>query len=394
MDLINKLRIPAILFLVTFYFLSSPVSAAWDAGGRFNAENIDSILRRPNGTTARLILEARFKGRNNLNESVWAVKKIPISKSLVGTILKRTVKLGLSLPVQVAMMAAGWAYDELTGEMTKTTSETNPDQQPPTTTGNCYLDGTHTGSYGLMTYDECQAKPVVAGKTKSWFSYADGQFYDAAPSSPNPTSPNTVSTETADNFDYADILDTLSDSVVIQAFQNPSTQLPDSNIDINYNTFSDPTNNTDPFDAAARYLDQYYDASVDGDPLTDPDAIPDPIDNPGEEPTTIDDEAPVADAEPFDLCAEHPEILACQTLGESDDPIDIATEEIPFSYTPVSLSGSGYCPSPNVFVLSSGQSYSISNQPICDFASGINGVVIIICSMIGMYIVTGGIRNG
>jgi len=74
----------------------------------------------------------------------------------------------------------------------------------------------------------------------------------------------------------------------------------------------------------------------------------------------------------------------------TSDPV--TTEEIPFTFAPVSLSSGTGCPAPQTYSMSFG-SMTFNNQPICDFASGINSIVLAVCSMIGVYILIGGIRN-
>lgn len=121
---------------------------------------------------------------------------------------------------------------------------------------------------------------------------------------------------------------------------------------------------------------------------------PTPVD-PSVEPDTPLDENIQPD-ETADLCETNPNILACKELGVIDEGPPVDTTEIPFNFTPVSLSSNAVCPTPMEFHLNSGAGYdmTLSNQPICDFATGIHNLILAICGLIGVGIVAGGIKNG
>lgn len=75
-----------------------------------------------------------------------------------------------------------------------------------------------------------------------------------------------------------------------------------------------------------------------------------------------------------DLCKEHPEISACQELGEDQDTPELPHQERTFSMAP-EMSAAGSCPSPQALSILGG-SYELSWQPLCDLASGVRPVVL------------------
>lgn len=100
--------------------------------------------------------------------------------------------------------------------------------------------------------------------------------------------------------------------------------------------------------------------------------------------------AETADSDP---CLENPDSLGCSDLGEEILPEDILTLDVPFSFTPVSLTSSGTCPAPKILALSFGN-IELDTSMICTFATLLNPVIIALCTFIGLYILNGGIKNG
>jgi len=100
-------------------------------------------------------------------------------------------------------------------------------------------------------------------------------------------------------------------------------------------------------------------------PITSPQAVP-----------PADAASAPSSTQPPDICQLHPNIVACQTLGDLD-PVSIPNQNVPLSITPDSgwSTGLGACPAPQTFTVL-GYSYSLSWSAYCTFASGIRPVII------------------
>jgi hypothetical protein len=85
--------------------------------------------------------------------------------------------------------------------------------------------------------------------------------------------------------------------------------------------------------------------------------------------------APSEKEPPFDLCKEHPDIVACQKLGDlAADPLK--NTNVPLAITADSgFPSGGACPAPKQHTLM-GRTFSFSVQPICDFAIMIKPLLI------------------
>lgn len=95
----------------------------------------------------------------------------------------------------------------------------------------------------------------------------------------------------------------------------------------------------------------------------------------------------------FDLCKEHPDILACQTMGDAQ-PDDLPHKEVPITFTPAGGFGpsDAACPaSRQISVL--GQTVEWSYEPICSFLHGVRPIVIGLGFLIGAYLFMGAIRG-
>lgn len=81
--------------------------------------------------------------------------------------------------------------------------------------------------------------------------------------------------------------------------------------------------------------------------------------------------------EQFDLCAEHPDIIACQIFKPDElEAKPLANKDVPLSLNPDGgFPSGGSCPQPKTVQLM-GQTYAFSMQPLCDFAVGIKPLLI------------------
>lgn len=75
-------------------------------------------------------------------------------------------------------------------------------------------------------------------------------------------------------------------------------------------------------------------------------------------------------------CDKYPNSIGCAQFGTAPTPEIIPTTNVTLNLSPTSL-GAGTCPAPTVMHLSRGD-YTMSNQPLCDFATGTAPVLIAI----------------
>lgn len=89
-------------------------------------------------------------------------------------------------------------------------------------------------------------------------------------------------------------------------------------------------------------------------------------------------------------CVKFPDSLGCQNVKNDSQftpEENLEQGEVNLSYTPVSMSGGGAsCPAPES-ISTFGRTYSLSYQPVCDFALGIKPVVLVMAAVAAAYIV-------
>lgn len=121
-------------------------------------------------------------------------------------------------------------------------------------------------------------------------------------------------------------------------------------------------------------------------PKLDPSAIPDgKTDNPDKK------TQPASQPAPIDLCKEHPDILACDTVPdepESKEPkFEIPTETHDLLFAPATIfPDSGACPAPISFDLSipfaGSQNFAFDTAYICDVATKLRGLIIAVAWLV------------
>jgi len=101
-------------------------------------------------------------------------------------------------------------------------------------------------------------------------------------------------------------------------------------------------------------------------------------------------------AEPTPLCEQFPNILACATQDEAAPAVVALGEDVRDVglLTPETISGgAGSCPAP-IEVSAVGQTLSFSYQPVCDLATGIRPVVLILGWLAAGMLLFGGVKGG
>lgn len=133
-------------------------------------------------------------------------------------------------------------------------------------------------------------------------------------------------------------------------------------------------------------------------PTIDPDDIPKDDDTTGDNTTTDDKEQEPKEASaPFDLCKEHPEILACQQMGQPEagmfDEISIphVTDDTTWKEDAF-LPSDGVCPAPKVFHVW-GKAFSVSYEPLCELMRKVRFIVLIAFILMSAYVCFGSLRR-
>ncbi len=100
---------------------------------------------------------------------------------------------------------------------------------------------------------------------------------------------------------------------------------------------------------------------------------------------------------PKSQCEKTPNALGCLDVGDNlPKPPDIPEYEVPFEVTPFALTTNAQCPVPVSFTLSEflgGNTYGITYQPICDFATMLKPLIIAIGFLISFFIISGTVRS-
>ena len=127
-------------------------------------------------------------------------------------------------------------------------------------------------------------------------------------------------------------------------------------------------------------------------PKLDPNAVPDnKTDNPDKK------TQPASQPAPIDLCKEHPDILACDTVPDkpetTDTDFDIPKEEVSLKFTPDNVFPTdGVCPVLVQFQ-AFGSTFGFSLQPACDLASMLRPMIIAFAWLVAAFFCARTIRE-
>jgi hypothetical protein len=93
------------------------------------------------------------------------------------------------------------------------------------------------------------------------------------------------------------------------------------------------------------------------------------------------------------LCEQFPDVVACWTSGTVPEAETVAEETIDVTMTPTTMpGGTGYCPADIPIVLG-GQSFAISWGTVCQFATGVNPIVIAVAWISAGFLLFGSVRG-
>jgi hypothetical protein len=86
--------------------------------------------------------------------------------------------------------------------------------------------------------------------------------------------------------------------------------------------------------------------------------------------------------------------IGCSEYGTPTDNVPLGTSDnSPTTITPVSFGSSGACPAPVVISVMSGHSMTIDYTPICNFASGVRPVILLLAWMAAGFIFIEGVKS-
>lgn len=346
---------------------------------------------------------ANFYGRNAANSGVYGFRNVAIPKAGVLDVIKRRAGSAFMSPwLLAALFAADWFFDN--GDIFP-----NGAVNPPASHAGCTViqsgsgmtdghadrggfEGVCSASGGAiyqMTGIAICATPDA--QVDAWgtpliqyqigFSLTkddSGAYYPSLASCgdvnfiPVWDDPAPVPVSDTDLYNFAQ--NDFTPTQWRDIWKNPSTQRHDD---------------VQPLTDAGTDMTNDYNADNDGDSNTNPTVDPDAGDTGSD---SVDDVPPEEDPEL--LCDKFPDIIACQELDEVvPDPIPtVPEEEIASSFASENLSSNSSCPSPGSASIQ-GQSIAFSYQPLCDLATSIAPLFIALCSVIGLYILAGGIRD-
>ena len=165
---------------------------------------------------------------------------------------------------------------------------------------------------------------------------------------------------------------------------------------------------TDPADGKAKQSKWTFgkDGSVKEEITDRPDLTPDSPQAPKLDPNQVPDKKtdnpdkktnPASQPAPIDLCKEHPDILACDTVPDkpetTDTDFDIPKEEVSLKFTPDNVFPTdGVCPVPVQFQ-AFGSTFGFSLQPACDLASMLRPMIIAFAWLVAAFFCARTIRE-
>lgn len=165
---------------------------------------------------------------------------------------------------------------------------------------------------------------------------------------------------------------------------------------------------TDPADGKAKQSKWTFnsDGSVKEEITNRPDLTPDSPQAPKLDPNQVPDKKtdtpdkktqPASQPAPIDLCKEHPDILACDTIPDkpetTDTDFDIPKEEVSLKFTPDNVFPTdGVCPVPVQFQ-AFGSTFGFSLQPACDLASMLRPMIIAFAWLVAAFFCARTIRE-
>ena len=165
---------------------------------------------------------------------------------------------------------------------------------------------------------------------------------------------------------------------------------------------------TDPADGKAKQSKWTFgkDGSVKEEITDRPDLTPDSPQAPKLDPNQVPDKKtdnpdkktnPASQPAPIDLCKEHPDILACDTVPDkpetTDTDFDIPKEEVSLKFTPDNVFPTdGVCPVPVQFQ-AFGSTFGFSMQPACDLAGMLRPMIIAFAWLVAAFFCARTIRE-
>jgi len=393
------------LIVLTFTLLFSSSSfAVWDLASRFSARNIAAMRKAELGSMLAGVAQVGYEATTSTGAKVYASRTINISKAAAGGLAKRLAFSPWGLGLSAALLAADYVLND-DGTVSKEIDY--PAQDASSSLGGCSRgDGTHVTSSQCLAqtqgYDNRFGASYVhtmewnAGinfytirRTTDAVGYHRGSWNPGTYIGESPQgSPAYTDTVTpTDSEIYDEIEPSLTDSTLKDLFTDVATGLPSSSVSGTSPAPDTSTSDTDPFSQEADNITNNYNTDLSSNPTTNPTEINN---------NSYSNESNVYTQpveEQKSVCEKNPEILGCSKYGNELAATEIPNVELDFDFTPVIFASSASCPVPQVSTYSKG-SFSVPTSYLCQFATGISPVVIAVSTVLGIMILTGGIRNG
>lgn len=357
----------------------------------YHPVSVSQTLKNVGGYT----MTTNMSGKTAANASTYSMRNVAVTNSSVVNQLKYLTKFPFT-PIAVALVVAGYIYDELNDEYTMPTTfdeytglgscSTGPAAGNNKTVSECLdsfnqycinnpsiwycpLSTHHTVIDGRLTKVELKgsdASPKVHWIPNDYIQYANDIYSN---------DPNAVTN--VDDDEYIEIFDNFTPYQQNDIWNDPLT-----------NRFSEPS----PMDDVAQDLTNDHNNANDGNELTEPSVD---IEN-GDTGLMSEADTPTKQSEVSNSenqCDLFPNSLSCQEFGDELTPDDIITQTPDFDYSPVNISSDNSCPVPSNITLSSGHNIEFSYQPICEFGGLLSYLIIAISTFTGAFILVGGVKD-
>lgn len=366
-------------FLFGFLFsISIALYSSTSTAVEFAAQAVMSAVP----TSAGAQVSVQYAGKTAANQAVYAVRSVPVSKAIIGNVVKARAFNPWGIAVVAAVTAAGYYINESTGLIESTGSMA----ANYSGVGECYSWTNAVAPIFNVSADACLAHidPHVTYSTVEYGAW-NGVYYKIINPADGPAFPNGWFQPN----DPASIVNTSLPPNSGGAVEATPEELYDVAVGMSQPSWEDlfqdtlsgkPNPAMPPLYAPIPDINADYDAANDGDPATIP-----TVDLPNGDTGTddISDEKP----ENKDPCVKNPDLLSCLEVDDVPDPTEIQTQAAVITYTSHFLSSNASCPSP--VALPYGE---MSYQPACDFATGLKPMILIVFSVISLMIV-GGVKT-
>jgi len=367
----------------------------------FQPTSVTQVVKNATGFSAG----TNFSGKTASNDPKFGFRRVPIPNTSLAQQVARVGKFAFT-PAGLAFAAASWYFSDALDQWMYNEGliddpnyvfnqyfyTVNGPAQVASTSGmydsaviyledNGYTDLSFrslswSGSFYVLEVNHA-SKGYSTRRSFSWYPSTCGTKTGSTSYCPL-TAPQVDSDDVPVSTDqFIDYFDSLSPSEQNDVFTDPATNAIDQAIQELQDAAQDLTND--------------FDALNDSDPATTPTTD---LTNGDTATDSVTDFPPVSKPQEMkEQCVEFPDSVGCMDMGSDLDPTELQQVDIGTNYAQHSLSSNNTCPSNLSHTTKTGFSLSFDLSPICDSLAVIKPVFIVICSLIGMMILSGAARN-